>query len=121
MISITDDDIGKEGRFTWRGQPCVVLRKLRGWASPAIAVAYESCFDGESVSTIRLDDARLARIPVPPRKLYIGVRKCGSGGFLNTTSAYQTREVVEIAIINGHCEAFDDYTIIEIPHPEDAP
>ena len=30
MITITDDDIGKEGRFTWRGQPCIVLRKLRG-------------------------------------------------------------------------------------------
>ena len=121
MILITDDDIGKEGRFTWRGEPCIIIRRLRGWASPAFAIVHVSEYGSERAWTCRSDDPNLARVPAPPRKLYIGVRKRGSGGFHNTTSAYQTREVVEIAIIIGHCEAFDDYTIIEIPHPEDAP
>lgn len=117
MITITDDDIGKEGRFTWRGEPCVVLRRLRGWSSPAVAVAYESCFDGESVATIRLDDARLARIPTPPRKLYIGVSRFTLDGNYIALPVHQTREAVERLIADDP----RPYAIIEIPHPEDAP
>ena len=116
MISITDD-IGKEGRFTWRGEPCVVLRKLRGWASPNAAIAYEDGSGSEYAWMVRLDDARLVRIPVPPRKLYIGVSRFTLDGNHIATPVHQTREAVEKLLA-------DDprlYTIIEIPHPEDAP
>mgnify|MGYP000949959897 CR=1 FL=1 len=125
MISITDDDIGKEGRFTWCGEPCIVLRKLRGWKSPNFAIAYVDNSGSECALAVRLGDDRLVRIPAPPRKLYIGVRKCGRGGVHDTTCTYPTRELAEISIIDATGDATGDelaaFTIIEIPHPEGAP
>lgn len=117
MTNITDDDIGKEGRFTWRGEPCVVLRRLRGWKSPNVAIAYQHGSGGECAWTVRLDDARLARIPTPPRKLYIGVSRFTLDGNYIALPVHQTREAVERLIADDP----RPYAIIEIPHPEDAP
>ena len=136
MITITDDDIGKEGRFTWRGQPCIVLRKLRGWKSPNFAIAYvdnsgsECAFriataigvreksDREKLAAaVRLGDDGLVRIPAPPRKLYIGVSRFTLDGNYIALPVHQTREAVERLIADDP----RPYAIIEIPHPEDAP
>lgn len=116
-LNITDEDIGKEGRFTWRGDPCVVLRKLRGRASPAVTIAYENGSGSKCTWTARLGDARLVRIPVPPRKLYIAVAKEQTCQIYGASCAYLSREALLQALGGGD----NSVTIIEIPHPEDAP
>ena len=117
MISITDDDIGKEGRFTWRGEPCIVLRKLRGWKSPNFAIAYVDNSGSECALAVRLGDDRLVRIPAPPRKLYIGVSRFTLDGNHIATPIHKTREAVENLLADDP----RSYAIIEIPHPEDVP
>ena len=117
MILITDDDIGKEGRFTWRGEPCIIIRRLRGWASPAFAIVHVSEYGSERAWTCRSDDPNLARVPAPPRKLYIGVSRFTLDGNYIALPVHQTREAVERLIADDP----RPYAIIEIPHPEDAP
>lgn len=114
-LNITDDDIGKEGRFLLDGEPAVLVaiaRNAKG-VPRDIVFKWTHRIDGEFFNTSHLYYVGITRIP---RKLYIGVERASKTGddVLNTTLACSTRERVRRSAPAG-------WTIIEIPHPEDAP
>jgi hypothetical protein len=65
MTEITDEDIGKEGRFTWDGKwPAVVVYKLQGGVRlPYIVVIKRDDRSGESFDLASCLGLRLNRVP----------------------------------------------------------
>lgn len=111
-LNITDEDIGKEGRFLFDGGPAVLVAIARDKNGVAYGVAFKwLCEDGSEL--IGLSNITYSGIARVPRKRYIGVApKPDSRGRYGTTQSYQTRKEAEDEV----CEY---WTIIEIPDPED--
>lgn len=111
-LNITDEDIGKEGRFLVCGTPAV----LSDIARYAFGSIYRLAFKVTDRAGLQWfvvsepDDTEVTRVA---RKLYIGVeRELNKFGFFNSSSVYQTRAEAERVCLGG-------WAIIEIPHPED--
>lgn len=113
-LNITDDDIGKEGRFLIAGWPAVLVAIARNENGAPRDFEFKWTRDthGEFFTTFQRDYGGLPRLP---RKRYIGVSsEAYNDGVFDTTFLYPTRERAEYVAPAG-------WTIIEIPHPEDAP
>lgn len=113
-LNITDEDIGKEGRFLIDGNPSVLIGLVNDENGTIYTSAFKVTYDTGRTAFFACSLTRKAITRVA-RKLYIGVaRELSTGGVFNTTWACQTRKEAECVMPSG-------WTIIEIPHPEDAP
>ena len=115
-LNITDEDIGKEGRFLYGSCPAVLIGLSRDKNGGVIRDAAFKRTHADGSEEINLCGPAYRGITRIPRKLYIGVERASKTGddVLNTTLACSTRELVRRSAPAG-------WTIIEIPHPEDAP
>lgn len=114
-LNITDDDIGKEGRFLYGLCPAVLIglsRDKNGGVIGDAAFKRVHADGSEDINLCGLAYPGLTRIP---RKLYIGVGSPIDADRYDVTYAFKTREALERVVR----EIRPYYTIVEIPHPED--
>jgi len=110
-LNVTDEDIGKEGRFLLHDMPAVLIGFSRHRNGVIDDAAFKLMYaDGRE--EINLCDLTYSGVTRTPRKLCIGVNKWHDKGVFNTTNAYSTRKEAEDEVCEG-------WAVIEIPHPED--
>lgn len=90
-LNITDEDIGKEGRFLFDLTPAVLIGLSRDKNGVACDAAFKRMYPSgsEEITLCGLAYRALTRLP---RKLYIGVSSDATiDGSFNTTRAHPTR------------------------------